>query len=80
LAHGCGEKIKIDEIGKYIKVALGQYDDECPKIACGVLSDLAMTTDTLNEYLEDFVPCLHAILQNQQIDRKFKISAINALG
>jgi hypothetical protein len=32
------------------------------------------------EYLDDFVPCLHAILSDQSLDRKIKLPALHALG
>lgn len=34
----------------------------------------------MNEYLDDFVPCLHNILRDQEIDRKIKLPALHALG
>lgn len=60
---GLGESVEISQIGCYIKLALQTQDDDCAKIACGIVSDLSNSMgERLNEYLEDFVPCLHAIL------------------
>ena len=36
--------------------------------------------DRLNEYLDDFVPCLHNILRSSDMDRKIKLPALQALG
>lgn len=36
--------------------------------------------ENLNQYLGDFVPCLHNILQNQTCARQVKLPAIHALG
>jgi hypothetical protein len=34
----------------------------------------------LDEYLADFVPCLHDILRNEHINRAIKLPAFHALG
>jgi len=34
----------------------------------------------MNEYLDDFVPCLHNILRDQTMDRRIKLPALHALG
>jgi len=60
---GLGEKIDLSEIGRYLKAALQSQEDDCAKNACGIVSDLSNSKrEGLNEYLEDFVPCLHDIL------------------
>lgn len=71
----------MSEIGKYLKYALESQDDDCAKLACGIISDLAgAMQDGLNQYLEDFVPCLHNILRSADTDRKIKLPALQALG
>lgn len=35
--------------------------------------------ERMNEYLDDFVPCLHNILKSTDIDRKIKLPALHAL-
>lgn len=81
LCVGLGEKTDISEIGKYIKAALESQEEEPAKIACGILSDLSNSfAENLNPYLDDFVPCLHSILQNQVCARFVKLPAIHALG
>lgn len=78
---GLGDKIDIGEIGNYIKYALESKDFDCAKLACGIISDLSGSMEQrMNEYLDDFVPCLHNILRDQEIDRKIKLPALHALG
>jgi len=81
LCIGAGEHIDISEIGIYLKYALESNEEGCAKLACGIISDLAGSMgERLNEYLGDFVPCLHDILRNSEIDRRMKLPALQALG
>jgi hypothetical protein len=34
----------------------------------------------MEEYLDDFVPCLHQILSDESLDRRIKLPALHALG
>jgi hypothetical protein len=34
----------------------------------------------MDQYLDDFVPCLHQILSDESLDRKIKLPALHALG
>jgi|DEB0MinimDraft_12_1074336.scaffolds.fasta_scaffold26028_2 hypothetical protein len=78
---GVGDKIDITEIGSYIKYALESKDNDCAKLACGIISDLSGSMEErMNEYLDDFVPCLHNILRDNTMDRKIKLPALHALG
>ena len=78
---GLGDKIEFQEIGKYIKYALESKDNDCAKLACGIISDLSGSTgEKMNEYLDDFVPCLQNILKDEALDRKIKLPALHALG
>lgn len=78
---GLGDKIDISDIGNYIKYALESKDNDCAKLACGIISDLSGSMEErMNEYLDDFVPCLHNILRDQTMDRKIKLPALHALG
>jgi hypothetical protein len=52
LVNGVGENIDISQIGSYIKYALESQDDDCARIACGIMSDLSSNMGTrLAEYL-----------------------------
>lgn len=56
-------------------------DDECTRIACGLVSDLASALkQNISRYLTDFVPPLISILKDQNQDRNAKLQAIVALG
>mmetsp|Transcript_8492 Transcript_8492/g.14279 ORF Transcript_8492/g.14279 Transcript_8492/m.14279 type:complete len:310 (+) Transcript_8492:1634-2563(+) len=80
LVVGAGDKIKINEIGNYIKYALESKENECTKLACGIISDLSGSMgENISEYLDDFVPCLHNILGDQQLERTIKLPALRAL-
>ena len=44
------------------------------------MSDLAGALgEKISEYLDDFVPCLLAILRNNEADRKLKLPAFDGL-
>jgi hypothetical protein len=52
LVNGVGDNIDISQIGSYIKYALESQDDDCARIACGIMSDLSSNMgDRLAEYL-----------------------------
>lgn len=65
LINGIGERININDIGQYIVFALNGSDDECTRLACGIVSDLATAMKLkVSNYLTDFVPALLNILRD----------------
>ena len=59
LINGIGGRINLDEFGQYIVWALKGTDDECVRLACGIVSDLAGALKMrISKYLLDFVPNL----------------------
>lgn len=79
--RGLGKDIEIKEIARFIKFALQSEEQDCAKIACGIVSDMSSSMQAgLDEYLADFVPCLHNILRNDSINRSIKLPAFHALG
>ncbi len=81
LINGIGERINPSEFGKYVVFALSGKDDECAKLACGIVSDLANALrHNIQQYLLDFVPNLISILKDADHTREAKLSAIVALG
>jgi hypothetical protein len=67
LVAGLGDPkfINMAEIGVYVKFALESKDSTCAGLACGIISDLSSVLEGgMNDYLDDFVPCLHAILSD----------------
>lgn len=81
LCNGIGAKVNVKDFGQYLVWALKGNDDECVRLACGLISDIA---DALKEntgaYMNDFVPALLHILKGQEQDRFTKLQAIVALG
>ena len=58
----------------YIIWALKGDDDECVRLACGLISDLAVALqEDIQQYLFDFVPPLLDILRNPNQDRHSKL-------
>ena len=81
LINGLGARVNVNEFGQYIVWALQGADDECVRIACGLVSDVAgALRDGVQRYLNDFVPPLIKILGDQNQDRNSKLQAIVALG
>jgi hypothetical protein len=81
LINGVGNRINVIEFGQYIVWALQGDDDECVRLACGIVSDLASALrDGISRFLNDFVPHLLKILRDQNQDRRSKLQAIVALG
>lgn len=55
----------MNEFGQYIVWALQGDDDECVRLACGIVSDLASALkQNISRYLNDFVPHLLRILRD----------------
>lgn len=78
---GLGTTIEVKEIARFVKFALQSEEQDCARMACGIVSDMSSSMqEGLDEYLGDFVPCLHDILRNEQIHRSIKLPALRALG
>lgn len=41
LCVGIGARVNVDDFGQYILWALGGDDEECIRVACGIVSDIA---------------------------------------
>ncbi len=55
----------MNEFGQYIVWALQGEDDECVRVACGLVSDVAVALhEGVGKYLNDFVPPLLKILRD----------------
>ena len=66
LINGIGGRINVNEFGSYIVWALNGDDDECIRLACGLVSDLASALkEGITRYLTDFVPPLLKILKDE---------------
>ena len=74
LINGVGDRVNVNEFGQYIVWALQGNDDECIRLACGIVSDLAGALhEGISRYLGDFVPHLLKILRDQNQDRRSKL-------
>jgi len=74
LCNGIGDRINVNDFGQYIVWALNGDDDECVRLACGLISDLAgALQEKITKYLFDFVPPLLKILKEPNQDRMSKL-------
>jgi len=73
--------INIKDFGKYLLYALESEDEDCCRVACGIISDIASALqDGVQEYLTSFVPELLKVLKSQQRSRVSKLHALQSLG
>ena len=50
---------------RYIKFALTSEENDVPRLACGLISDLChLMQEDIGNYHDDYVPILHDILTN----------------
>ncbi|CDW87040.1 importin subunit beta-1-like [Stylonychia lemnae] len=81
LINGVADRVDINEFGSYLVFALKGTDDECVRLGCGIVSDLACAfREQIASYLQDFVPPLIQILKDSNQDRHSKLQALVALG
>ena len=81
LCHGIGDRINIQEMGDYIIFAIKDDDQECVRLACGIISDVSNALgDKVYQYLNDFVPPILDIMKDNKYDRDTKLQAIITLG
>lgn len=81
LCVGVQERVPVDKFGQYIKWALEGEDDECCRIACGIVTDIAgALMENVALYIDNFVPNLINVLKNENRNRQCKIVSIGALG
>lgn len=81
LASGCPSVLVLGEIPRYLKHALDSKEGVACRLSCGIISDLAYgKPDTIQDYLDDYVPSLMALLPSGDIDRDIKIHSLRALG
>ena len=56
LINGVGNRLDINEFGKYVVFALKGNDEECLRLGCGIVSDLANAfREQIGSYLQDFI-------------------------
>lgn len=81
LIAGVGSRVPIDQLGNYLVFALKNADDDCIRLACGIVSDLSLALkEGMSQYLNDFVPPIITVLRDDQMERMSKLQSIHALG
>jgi hypothetical protein len=81
LCNGLGRRVNVDVIGEYLVYALEGEDEECTRIAGGIISDISSAyKEEVERFLTSFVPHLLAILKSKTRDRDTKICALQSLG
>jgi hypothetical protein len=81
LCQGLKERVNVNDFGKYILWALQGDDDDCARVACGLVSDIATALgEQVNIYLTSFVPPLLQMLSAVDKDRHTKLAALMSLG
>jgi len=68
-------------MGNYIIHALKDEDEECVRLACGIISDIANALGHgIYDYLSDFVPPIIKILKEPHYNRDTKLQAVITVG
>jgi len=68
-------------MGTYLLHALDSEEEDCARVACGIISDIATALQELvEEYLTSFVPELLKVLRSNQRSRVSKLHALQSLG
>jgi len=81
LCQGLKNRVNVKDFGQYILWALEGDDEECARVACGIISDIASALeDKVSVYLTSFVPPVLKILMSETHDRKTKLQALMSLG
>jgi len=81
LCQGLKERVNVKDFGQYILWALEGEDEDCARVACGIISDIASSLkEKVDVYLSSFVPHLIKILKSNDHDRRTKLQALCSLG
>jgi hypothetical protein len=68
-------------MGKFIIHALNGEDQDCVRLSCGIISDVANALGSkIFDYLTDFVPPIIKILKENDHDRDTKLQALVTMG
>jgi len=78
---GLGSKVNIKDFGQYLFWALEGEDEDCTRLACGIISDLASAfKEDIAQYLSSLVPHLLTVLKAPERERRSKLIAFQSLG
>lgn len=68
------------DFGHYLLWALDGDDEECTRVACGIISDIASALQAnCHIYIASFVPSLLKVLVSPQHSRESKLYALQSL-
>jgi hypothetical protein len=74
LCQGLQSRVNVKDFGQYILWALEGDDEECARVACGIISDIASALGVdVSQYLTSFVPPILNVLKSENHDRKTKL-------
>jgi hypothetical protein len=72
--------VNIRDFGQYIYWALEGEEEDCTRVACGIVSDIVSAFGNESEqYLSSLVPHLLNVLQSPKRERRTKLIAFQAL-
>jgi hypothetical protein len=81
LCSGLQERVNVKDFGQYLLWALDGDDEDCARVACGIISDIASALqDKVETYLTSFVPSLLNVLNNPSRSRTSKLHALQSIG
>lgn len=81
LCSGLRERVNVKDFGEYLLWALDGDDEDCARVACGIISDIASALEEkVQTYLTSFVPSLLKVLVSPSRSRGTKLHAMQSLG
>lgn len=81
LCAGLQDRVNVKDFGTYLLWALDGDDEDCARVACGIISDIASALEEkVSTYLTSFVPSLLQVLVSGSRSRISKLHALQSLG
>jgi hypothetical protein len=77
LCTGLKERINVKDFGTYLLWAINGDDEDCARVACGIISDIASALqEKVETYITSFAPAvLETLVQNHR-SRSTKLHAL----
>ena len=80
VSYGLQGRVNIKDFGQYLYWALEGEEEDCTRVACGIISDIVAALGNESEqYLSSLVPHLLNVLQSAKRERKTKLIAFQSL-
>lgn len=77
LCAGLQERVNVKDFGTYILWALDGEDEDCARVGCGIISDIASALKgNVHTYLTSFVPSLINVMISNTRSRHSKLYAL----